>query len=391
MGCVERGELRAFQDGALAEVEMVRVERHLAGCAYCRAGLDALRENALLARSAIDRLAPAASEVPMPQWSRVRERAEERIRRPVTFDWGLTSMFGNLLRLVGGSRLRMATSVAATLVVVALLFTLSPVQTMASSFLSIFRVQKFVAVQVDPSSVPKELASPQELGTIRTTGDTKARLVTLSEAEQAVGFRVPVPATLPAGLEPQPRAVMLNGAGNVTFVPDLKKVRAYLSTLGATDVKLPDNLDGATITMQMPARVQVLYLEKGGVERSADGMPRPLVGQRFLYVGATTSPTLSVPDGLDVGAIRSELLKVPGLPPDLVSQLKAIQDWQSTVVVPVVKGTSRDVTVQGEKGLLVVEPDGKGTSLIWMKGGVIYALSGSVSEAEILAAANSMR
>jgi hypothetical protein len=299
-------------------------------------------------------------------------------------------MFGRLLEFVGGSRVRIVASTTIALAIVALLFTLSPVQTMASSFLSIFRVQKFVAVQVDPTSMPR-IASPSDLGTLTTSGEISTRQVTADQVEKAVGFKMPIPGTLPDGLETKPRAISVTSAHSVTFVPDLKKVRAYLSSIGATDVKLPDNLDGAPITLQIPAGVIELYLERGGSARNADGTPMPLVGQNFLYVGATTSPTMNVPTGLDVDQIRSEVLKMPGLPPDLVNQLKSISDWRNTVVVPVVKGSSHEVTIQGQQGMAITQADGKGATLMWAKDGRVYAVSGSFGESELLAVANSLK
>lgn len=388
MGCVERGDLRAFLDEELPGAERVRIEEHLLSCTSCCNELEALRVNAAFAMTAFDRVAPRPVEVPQPSWSRIRARAEGR--RPVTPGWGLSQMLRNLFGFAGGSRLRAAASTATVLAIVALLFTFSPVQTVASSFLSIFRVQKFVAVQVDPSSLPK-MAAPGELGSLTTTGNFNPRQVTAAEAEKAIGFKAPAPGTLPAGIESNPRAFTVTEARSTTFTPDLKKVRAYLSSIGAADVKLPENLDGASITLQLPAGVQVLYAEKGAINSSSEGVPIPAQGQKFLYVGATGSPTLDVPEGLDVEQIRAQALKMPGLPAELVSQLKAVDDWRSTVVVPVVKGTSREVKVQGATGLAITQPDGKGTSLLWPKDGRIYAVSGSFGEAELLAVANSIK
>ncbi len=390
MGCVERGDLRAFLDGELVGSERVRVEDHLASCLSCGRDLEALRVNASLAQSALDRVAPKATEVPQPAWSQIRDRAEGRVRRPVTLGWRLSQMLGDLFRFVGGGRVRMAVSTAAALAIVALLFTLSPVQTVASSFLSIFRVQKFVAVQVDPTAMPK-IASPGELGSFKTTGDRTMKVVTPQDAERAVGFKMPVPSTLPSVLQASPTATMVTGSYSVTFTPDLKKVRAYLAAIGAANVQLPDNLDGAPITLQMPPTASTLYLEKGASVRNAEGVPMPAVGQKFLYLGAGSSPTMNVPDGLNVDQIRTEVLKMPGLPADLVNQLKSIDDWRSTVVVPVVKGTSHEVSIQGQTGLAIVQPDGQGASLIWPRDGKVYVISGSFSESELLAVANSLK
>jgi len=390
MECARTGELRAFLDDELSGSETAALEAHLVSCASCRAELEALRENALVARSAMDLLAPVPSKLLAANWSQIRARTEGRARGPVTVVSEVSRMMRGLLSFAGGSRLRLAASAVVALVAVSLLFTLSPVQTAASGFLSLFRVKQFVAVTVDPSSLPN-LAAPKDLGSLNFIGDRQPKSVsTLAEASKAVGFTVPIPTTLPAGLESTPRSLMVTGAFSATFTPDIKKVRAYLSSIGASDVKLPDNLDGAPISLQVSPAVSVLYTEKGGVSRSPDGTVRPQVGQRFLYLGATTSPTLNVPDGIDVEQIRTELLKVPGLPPELVNQLRAVQDWRNTVVVPVVKGTSKDVTVQGEKGLLISASDGQGETLLWLKGNVVYTMTGNVSEAELLAAANSL-
>ncbi|HEX2924195.1 MAG TPA: zf-HC2 domain-containing protein [Chloroflexota bacterium] len=396
MGCVDSGELRAFLDGELTGAARARVQVHLAGCGGCRSELEALRANASVAQSAFDLLAPSTAEMPRLQWSQIRDRAEDRRDRPVTRVWGLNEMFAGFLRFAGGSRVRMATSSIAAVVVVALVFTLSPVQTMASSFLSIFRVQKFVAVQVDPSAM-KKFEPPADMGKVTGTGSgTTVRAANQAEAEKITGLHLPLPAKVPAGLAPTPRAFTVTETSSFTYTPDLKKLRAYLSSIGASNVKLPDNLDGAPITMQMPPTEMATYLEpddwaNGSVRRDEDGKPVPSVGQKFLYVGATTSPSLSVPDGLDVEQIRNELLKIPGLPTDMVGQLRSISDWRSTMVVPVVKGSTREVTVQGQTGLMISQRDGTATSIIWPNNGAIYAVSGSYSEAEMLAVANSLK
>jgi hypothetical protein len=283
----------------------------------------------------------------------------------------------------------MAVSAAAVIVAVALLFTLSPVQTLASSFLSIFRVQKLAVVTVDPSTMPK-FADPGQLGTFTSTGDKSPKQISLTDAKKLSSIRVATPTNLPSGLLADPK-VTVTGAQSVTFVPDLKKVRAYLSSIGANDVKLPDNLDGAAINLQVPQAVRLLYTEKGAVENGADGSAQPVAGSRFMFLGITSSPTMSVPDGVNVEQIRTEMLKIPGLPADMVNQVKSIDDWRNTLIVPAIKGSSREVTVQGVKGVLYSDANNRGTGLMWLKDGQIYALSGSLSESEIMSVANSIQ
>lgn len=390
MRCATVGELRAYLDRELPSVEMDRMAQHLTSCVSCEAEMESLRANASAVRSALDLVAPAASDGRVPAWRPAGNRLNGREDGPVTHGGGVFDMIGRFLGQATASRARLATTAVTVFVAMALLFTLPPVQTAASSFLSVFRVNKFVAIAVDPSSLPN-LASPSDLGTLKTTGDHSMKQVTLAEAQSAAGFTMRTPATLPGNLEATPRSTMTTGAFSMTFTPDLKKVRAYLTSIGASNVKLPDKLDGAPITVQMSPSIALLYTEKGGIDRAPDGTLRPVAGQKFLYVGATSSPTVNVPDGVDVDQVRSQLLSVPGLPADLVNQLKSIDDWRNTVVVPVVKGKSRDVTVQGSQGVLIQENGGPGETLLWQKDGMVYTMTGNVSESEILAAANSMK
>lgn len=390
MTCATIGELRAYLDGELSPGEMDRLARHVASCVSCEVELEGLRANASVVRTALDLASPSALEASVPSWSRIRDRLDGRENHPVTRAWRVSEMVRNLLHQATASRARLATSAVAIFVAMALLFSLSPVQTAASGFLSVFRVEKFVAVTVDPNSLPN-LKSLSDLGTIKTTGSRSMKEVPLAQAESTVGFKVPIPTSLPSGLQKTPMFTSVTGAYGVTFTPNLAKIKAYLASINASNVKLPDNIDGQPITVQVQPAVAMLYAEPGAISQTPDGMPKPGPGQKYLYVGATTSPTISVPAGVDVSQVRDALLSIPSLPPDLVSQLKSITDWQNTVIVPVAKGTSKDVQVQGTQGVLVTEAKGPGLTLLWKKDNVVYVLSGNVSESELLAAANSMK
>jgi hypothetical protein len=92
---------------------------------------------------------------------------------------------------------------------------------------------------------------------------------------------------------------------------------------------------------------------------------------------------------VDVGKLRTEMLASGAVPQELADQLATIQDWQHTLPVPVLRENSKDVTVDGVHGVLMSSPEG-GAWLIWQKGDVSYGLFGTVSEAELVAAANSL-
>jgi hypothetical protein len=97
---------------------------------------------------------------------------------------------------------------------------------------------------------------------------------------------------------------------------------------------------------------------------------------------------LDVPANVNVDYLRAEMLQSGALPPQLAGQLLAIQDWKTTLPVPVIKGTSEQVSVDGVTGALVVE--GPGAVLYWQKNGALYVMAGSVSKQDLLAAAGSL-
>lgn len=80
---IPEDELHAYLDQALSRAQAVEIERHLAGCATCRAQRDGIaglrdRTTALLAT-----LAPAHT-VQRPGWAELRRRHHERIARRAT-------------------------------------------------------------------------------------------------------------------------------------------------------------------------------------------------------------------------------------------------------------------------------------------------------------------
>jgi anti-sigma factor RsiW len=72
-----------------------------------------------------------------------------------------------------------------------------------------------------------------------------------------------------------------------------------------------------------------------------------------------------------------------------VAQLRAIDDWENTLIIPIPEGAeSDDVTVNGEPGLLI-EHD-LGTAVLWEEDGILYAVVGQVSADEVQDIADSM-
>ncbi|HYI15751.1 MAG TPA: DUF4367 domain-containing protein, partial [Thermomicrobiales bacterium] len=107
-------------------------------------------------------------------------------------------------------------------------------------------------------------------------------------------------------------------------------------------------------------------------------------------VGQMASPSLNIPDGINMDALREDILQFPGLPADLVAQLRAIDDWESTLIIPIPEGaTSDDITINGEPGLLIEH--NLGSAVLWEKDGILFAVIGQVSDDEVRDIADSMQ
>lgn len=94
--------------------------------------------------------------------------------------------------------------------------------------------------------------------------------------------------------------------------------------------------------------------------------------------------------------IRDALLAMPFLPDSLRTQLSSINDWQRTLVVPNVGGSSQEVDVAGAQGVFIKPPEGnsKGSdisSLVWQRDGVVYAVSCNLTLEQALDIADLMK
>lgn len=267
------------------------------------------------------------------------------------------------------------------LVVLAAYALVPPLRTAAQDPLGIFRVKRFATVTIEPASIPATAGKgdPTSMGsfTIHQMPSTTTA-PSLKEAQAMAGFGLRTPQRLPSGLETSPR-ITVSKEGRFSYTFDLKKAREYLATMGMAGNDLPASLDGATVQLTIPPQVVIEYRGPNGASPS-------------LTLSQGHSPVLQAPPGLDVEQLRRSLLSMPGLPTELKSQLEAIQDWQQTAVIPLPKdrALSKEVAVDGVKGLYLQGNPGTGNALLWQKADILYGIAGTLGSDELLAATNSM-
>lgn len=409
MRCIDEGRLRAFLDDELGADEREAVASHLAGCRDCVGQVAALRETATAVTATLAAWAPAAppdgertARALAAFQARLRddERAAARADGRTGKKERMAAMMTRYSRFLAPRR-RPVFAAVALLALFGLLLALGPVQTVAGELARQFRVQQFAAVTVRVPAMtgmpqPHDLTDAEKaqlrtqlqamlgsLGTLDTNATaTSAREVTADEARAFYarhGGTLRTPSTVPAAFAGQAPRYGVADPTNTKYTLNVAVARQYLAMLNKPELSaLPlPAVDQLTFGLDVPAGVAMVYGDKGK-------------GFGVVQVG---SPTLTVPDELDVEALRAAVLALPGLPEDTVNQVKAVKDWEKTLIVPVPQdATTKNVAIKtglltSEPGLLIADGQGRGVLLLWAHEGVLYAVGGNITAAEAEAVA----
>lgn len=279
--------------------------------------------------------------------------------------------------------------------VVALSFALPSVRATAQNMLDLFRVRSFVPVAFDPAKLDKLKAlAPKE-------GDSASNMLfanveelekpeaprtytSLASAASAAGIPGREITQFPRDLKVT--GITVTGRGRARFQVDTRKLTTILETLEIRDVQVPMDLDGRSFTVDMPRTIRQQITGEGA---------------RVEFVQAT-SPEVQLPAGTDMARLGEIGLRVLGMSSNEARRMARSIDWASTMVVPVPLDATgfREVTIHGQKGLLVTshsgenDPSGKqrrGNLLLWSEDSRLYALMGSVRDLDLIEMAESIR
>jgi hypothetical protein len=285
------------------------------------------------------------------------------------------------------------TALAGLTVVVALALVVSPgARAMAQDFLNLFRVQRFAAISIDPARISQLQNSKVDFESLLSSSTevvkNPGKPVVVSSPESAgqhTGFTVRVPSTLPTGMSLQD--IMVQGEGTVRFKANTAKLQSLIEALGITDVQIPAQLNGQTVTVDKPAMVVMNYQN----------------GNTRLTFMQSHNPQIALPDGVDMAQLGEIALRVTGMAPDEAHRFAQSIDWTSTMLIPVPANASsfRQVDVRGTTGLLITtsgaglippavqkdangNPQAKapragqpGSILLWAEGDMVYAVNGT--------------
>lgn len=285
---------------------------------------------------------------------------------------------------------RPAFAAAAAVLVVVGAFSVPAVRVSAQNLLDMFRVRNFTAVPFDATRMEKlrtlegkdhaMLVFDQEV----LLKPSEHKVATIAEAAIIAGAPVESPAYLPDGYAAGP--IEVTGEARARLTPDAAKLEAVLETLDLRDVEVPAGLGGQPIEVHLWPVVNQEWTHAKGAS---------------LHLVQSRSPEVAMRSGVDLTEIGEMALRILGLDAGEARRMAKAVDWSNTLVVPVPMNASafREVTVRGNKGLLVTVSQAResgrgrreGAVVMWTEGDRVFALSGSEHGLNLIQIAESLR
>ena len=370
------GEVRAVLDGELDPEGL----RHLENCIDCQARQRQLRTENEKISHRLAFLAPGDEPVPLPQkaWANFSQRI--LIKKEI-------SMFK---RLFAFPVIRFGT---VALVILALILAFPGTRALAGELLNLFRIQQVAVVPVDFTGL-EQLTGDGALGNQFTElisnsvnmSDEPGEPVEAADAAQAsqlAGFNVRLPGSATAS-----QIYVMDGA-SFSMTVDRAKAQALIDEAGRGDLVLPESVDGADISVTIPASVSAAY----GIcpKPEVDSSESEETERRYpdcVILAQIPSPSVNAPADLDINQLAQIGLEFTGMSAEEAAAFTSTVDWTSTLVVPIPSNaaTYEQVTVDSVTGTLIQRSSREGEpttfALFWVKDGIIYAISGRGANSE---------
>lgn len=378
------GQLRAALDAELNPNEL----KHLEGCAYCQTRQKTIQAQTQQTADKLAFLVSAtkdSSHSIQAAWNRFNQQKIDQKEPPM-----FKKLFASpLIRYV-----------LPGLLILTLIIAIPGTRALASELLNLFRVQQVTVVTVDSTGMEQlNGVFGNQVGELISNSITMTKEpgepVDASDANQAsqlTGFTV----RLPQGLTPSRISVMSDSAFTLTV--DRTKAQALLEEAGRSDLVLPDSMDGAEISVNIPSGVSVGYGTCPPPTGEGDELSHGSPGRRYadcVLLAEIPSPTVSAPASVDIAQLAQIALEFTGMTRDQAKAFTDTVDWTSTLVVPIPRNaaTYEQIPVDGVTGTLIQRPsdDAPQYTLLWVKDGIIYAIGGLGSNSqEAIQMANSL-
>lgn len=385
------GEMRAYWDQELSPEEREWARTHLESCARCQAGAEDLHSRSQALSAALGALDLPPKHIPLSAQA-ARLRLEDRIQDGRKEN---ESMFQRMSKRLP----RPAWAALALIVLLAVSMAFAPVRAAASNFLSLFRVQQISVIPVDTGAMNSLLASSNQFESMLASdvafdeGGEAQKAASADEASSLAGFPVRLPEA--AG---QPDELIVQPGGNASYTIDVGRIRALLQEIGREDIQVPDSANGAKVDVSVSAAVLANYgnCSYGPEQARHDGFdpdqPASWQQRNCTAFVQTFSPEVNAPDDLDLQALGMAFLQLVGMSDEEAATYASNIDWATTLVMPIPsrEASATEVQVDGVTGTLVRSEGGE-YSLVWIKDGMVYGITGRGSGNAAVDLANSLQ
>jgi hypothetical protein len=352
------GTLRRLVDEPAGVADTDR--EHVTGCPVCLSGLATAQRDAATAGAALDVTVTADVEAGWRRLSRALAADEPRRAAAPARPRRRLSLRSPVIAVVGVVALVTGAGAAA-----------------AADWLQIFRPERVAPITITRDEL-LELPELGAFGRVDRTGNTDVREVAdAAAAERATGIPAPRVAELPAGVVGEPTYQVRDRVTTV-FTFSAEEAAVAAAEAGAPLPPPPPGLDGSRFRLTNGPRLAAVWSEARGVPA--------------LVVARTVAPTVDS-SGVPFETARDYVLSLPGLPPDLAEQLRAISADGTTLPLRVLseRMTSSAADVGGVPATVLATRDGAMAAVFWVDRGFVTGVAGSLSADEVLSVARGVR
>jgi hypothetical protein len=374
------GQLRAALDGELDSDEL----KHLESCQQCQSRKQLLEAQVRPTVERLRFLSSAAQDTGLSTSSAWKKFNNEKLAQKET------SMFR---KLFASPLVKYGASIA---LVIALVLAFPSTRALAGELLNLFRVQRVTVVpvdftglkQLDDESGPDISQLFADSVTVKDEPGDAVTVATVDEASQLAGFNVRASQSL------TPSRISVMDGASFSLTIDRDKAQALLNEAGRGDLVLPEDVDGADVSVSIPSSVSIAYgtcpepsndsEEEREMQREMETSgPREEFYADCMIFAQLPSPEVSAPASLDIAKLAEIGLEFTGMSPEEAAEFTSTVDWTSTLVVPIPRDAAsyQQVSVDGVTGALIERTiedgdDAPRFALFWVKDGIIYTIGG---------------
>ncbi|MCY6369455.1 anti-sigma factor family protein [Clostridium ganghwense] len=276
-------------------------------------------------------------------------------------------------------------AVAAGLVLCGGLVFSEPVRTKADELLKIFRMQEITSISIskqDISEINKifnDGSGSKDIGNIvkvdvSSGGKNSSIKAPKEEADIKEKLSIDKVIKEPKGFVYE--RVSKAPKTDVTIKLDIDKTNDLLNYLGEK-TKLPESLDKKPFTIYFNELVSYSFTQK--TENKDEE-------RKYIDVVKMNTPTVEIPKDVDEKQLIKSLFSINLLPQNLKEQFMKIDDLTSTIPVPYEAEyqTKEDITVNGQKAILIKEKNSNYLHVYFQDKENLYAINGNCTVDEIL-------